>query len=421
MKSHLHAQVVVLGGGFAGLATSLELAEQPGFRREFNVTLVDRNCYHLYHALLYEVATANFNIQEKDLEYLHGGVCIRLKALGELVTKKQIDFMQATVQGIDIQRHVVHCHGAPDISYDQLVIALGSEPNDFGIPGLRDHSLFLNDIPDALAIRERVRELVVGSKGNSPQAQRIVIGGGGFTGVELAGELLMYFRRLEQKGKVKPGKIELWIVEAGSALLSHLGKNVGKVAQARLKNLGAKFQFKKSIVRVDESNIEFADGKKLGYAVLVWTGGIRASTVIGKSGLPITNRGQLVVEPTLRIVGTTNVWAAGDCISFLDPKTKKPIPQAAPLAVDAGRLLGKNIARSLRFLPLENFKPRHSGFVVPIGGKYAIARTKLLNGAGFAPWLLRRYTDFRYFLSIMRFRNALRVFVRGARVYLKND
>ncbi|MBI4093250.1 MAG: NAD(P)/FAD-dependent oxidoreductase [Candidatus Kerfeldbacteria bacterium] len=421
MKAHLRKQVVILGGGFAGLSAALQLANEPGFRRDYNVTLVDKNCYHLYHGLLYEVATAHFEIRPQDIQYLQGGVCIRLKALGELVTKRQIDFMQATVTGIDRQRQRVLCGHEPDFGYDHLVIALGSEPTDYGIAGLREHSVSLRDIPDALAIRDKVRLLIAKSNQSPGTTRQIIVAGGGFTGVEFAGELLEYIRRLVRQRVIAPNAIGVTIVEASDALLKSLGADVSRAAQQRLARLGARFELGAPIARIGNQAVQLPDGRAIPFDLLVWSGGIQANRLLKSFDIPTVGRGQVAVEPTLRVKGSENLWAAGDCVMFIDPATGKPIPQVAPLASDAGRQVAKNVARSINGLPLLPWQPRHFGFVVPVGGKFAIARTRLLHGQGLIAWILRRLIDLNYFMSIMSFRKALRVFIRGARVYLKND
>ncbi|MBI5404949.1 MAG: FAD-dependent oxidoreductase [Candidatus Kerfeldbacteria bacterium] len=417
MKTHLCKQVVILGGGFAGLAAALRLARTPGFRREFNVILIDRNCYHLYHGLLYEVATATYNIRPADLEYLEGGVCIRLKSLGALVTKAQVDFIQAQVTGVDQSRQRILLAGQPEVPYDQLIVALGAEPSFFGIPGMAEHALTLQTIPDALKIRERVASMLA----VTDRSQRIVIGGGGFTGVELAGELMNMLRAEARRQPGRKGSVSLTVVEAGPGLLTPLGVDFGRRAQQRLRSLGVTFEFGQPIIEATLDALKLKDGKSIPFELLIWTGGIAANSLIGHFGIPLAGRGQAAVEASLRVQGRENIWAAGDGAAITDPTTGRLVPQTAPQAVAAGTQVADNLVRSLRGQPLLPFRPAARGFVIPIGGTFALAQRRYGIIGGWLGWLMRKATDWAYFRSIMSFRNAWKVFVRGGRVYLRND
>lgn len=410
---------MIIGGGFAGLAAALRFGRSAGFRRDYNVTLVDQNCYHLYHGLLYEVATADLEIREEDLQYLHGGVCIRLKSLGALVMKSQIDFVQAKVTGLDRNRRAIQLEGQPEIRYDALLIGLGSEPSYFNVPGLREHALTLMTIPDALVIRERLETLLASAKQNQPR--RILIGGGGVTGVELAGEILATIRHREAEGRIDSKSVEVMIVEAGSGVLSSLGPVLSQRAQHRLEQLGARFMFQQPITMADDHQVSLKNGIVITYDLLLWTGGVTGNGLVHSLGLPISGRGQLAVESTLRVQGTDEIWAAGDCAGWIDPASKKTLPLTAPIAIAEGRHAAGNIMRSFRKTSATPFVPDHAGFVIPIGGRFALAKTKFGTFSGWLAWAIRKFVDLNYFSTIMNFRNALKVFLRGARVYLKID
>lgn len=417
-SQHSRQHIVIIGSGFAGLAAALELERLRRSDNRYNVTLIDRNCYHLYHALLYEVATAAMDIRPADLAALQSGVCIRVKALAHILLKKQINAVQGTVSAIDLDRRRIELQDDSPILYDRLIIALGSEMNYFDIPGLAEHSLSLKDLPDALAIHLRLDRLLH-TVLHDRRPVRVVIGGGGVSGVEVAGELKHYANYLSRRHGFDRRLINVNLLEAGPQILGGLGAWAQRQATRRLERLGVTMKLGQPIVKVDERVVHLRDGTRHEHDLLIWCGGIQAHQLLRR--LPIERQGksQAVVDEYLRLPGRPDVAVVGDGAYVVDQSTKRPCPQVAPIAVAEGRLVADNLYRSFRRQPLRRFRPVHAGFVIPIGGLWAIS-TIGVRASGWFGWLMRKREDLNYFLSILTWPDALRVFFQGGKVYLKN-
>ncbi len=417
VKTHQRKSAVIIGGGFAGLAAALELERRRG-GDDFNVTLIDKNCYHLYHALLYEIATASIDITERDLMALQSGVCIRIKALHNIFLKKRIQVLQDAATAIDVARNTIELEQGGRVMYDALIVAVGSQPNDFHIPGLRDHSVSLKELSDALAIHLKIDQLMttVGRRG----AIKIVIGGAGVSGVEVAGELRHYVQRLGRQGRLDPKRFEVHLIEAGPTILSGLSRWTQAQAMKRLRALGVTVHASQPITAVHDHAITFKDGTTHGYHLFVWSGGIQGNKLLTTLGVPLAGKRQIAVTEELSIPGNSEVYVVGDGMFFLDTATSQPVPQIAPAAVAQGRLAATNIIARWRKQPTRAYQPEYPGYVFPIGGRWAIS-TIGLNLTGFLGWLMRKMVDLRYFLSIVNWRNALSIWYRGGRAYLTND
>ncbi len=416
-KTHKRKTILILGAGFAGLAAALTL-EKLRRRDEYNVILVDKNCYHLYHALLYEVATAAIDITEPDLIALQSGVCIRIKALQDIFLKKKINVMQEIITGIDLADNRVKLEQGGEVMYDALIFALGSQSNDFHIPGLAEHSISMKELPDALAIHLKIDALLrrAGAKGRG----KIVIGGGGVSGVEVAGELRHYLLTLARQGRINPTRFEVNLIEAGPTLLPGMTPWVQANTMERLRDLGVTVRVGEPITSVDDQYVRLKDGTTHGYDLFVWSGGIQGHELVTSLGVPLIGKRQVGVTNELSIPGHDNVYVIGDAMFFIDDITKRPVPQVAQVAIGQGRQAARNIVARSRGLAAKPYRPSMLGYVFPVGGRWAIS-TVGFNLKGWPAWVLRKLVDLKYFLSIVSFTNALRVWYRGGRAYLTND
>jgi NADH dehydrogenase len=427
---HLRKHIVIIGGGFAGLAAALELEKLRTQDDHYNVTLIDKNCYHLYHALLYEVATASMDITEKDIEFLQSGVCVRIKALGNILLKKNVEVMQAEVTAVDLIGHKITLADGASIMFDHVIIALGNESNYFNIPGLQENSLTLKDLPDALQIHIQLGKLFkglmsdeAGFAGKEKKTATVVVGGGGVAGVEIAGELRHYATQLSRQHNIDPSLVTVKIMEAGPTIMAGLGDWVQQTATKRLQSLGVEIHTGQPIISVDTQMVKLKDGTSHGFDLLIWAGGIQAHHLLRNLGVTCAgNKFQICAEPTLQLPGGHNhSYVVGDGMYFVDPVTQRPVPQVAPLAVAEGRLAAGNIYRQIHKQPLQTFVPKHGGFEIPIGGRWAISTLGGINLSGGLAWVIRKWVDLRYLMSILNTADAWKVFWRGGRVYLKND
>lgn len=418
-KKHVRQHIVIAGAGFAGLAAALELERLKNVTGyEYNVTLVDRNCYHLYHALLYEVATAEAMVKAAEVEALRRGVCIRIKALDDILLKKNIAVVQDEVTGFDVSRQEVALAHQPPLHFDQLVVALGSVSNDFGIPGLGKHSVALKELSDALNMNMKLQAIL--KRARSGQSVRILVGGGGVSGVETAGELAHYLKRLERQKQFSPGACRVALVEAGPTILAGLGDWAQRVSLRRLAQLGVEVLTGQPITAVEASRLRLKNGRTEPFDILLWSGGIRAHPLLEGLGAPTAGKKQACVLPTLQLPNLDNVFVAGDGAYIVDAHTGRPVPQTAPEAVAQGRQVATNIFRSISRRPLHAYNPRQGGFVFPVGGRWAVSTMWGFRLSGWAGWLVRKYVDLEYFMSILTTRNAVNVFWTGGRIYLRN-
>lgn len=416
-KIHQRKSAVIVGGGFAGLAAALEL-ERRRKGREFNVTLIDKNCYHLYHALLYEIATAAIDITEQDLFALQSGVCVRIKALQNIFLKKRINVLQDVVMAIELASNTVKLEQGGRVMYDALVVAVGSQSNDFHIPGLAARSISVKTLPDALAIHLKIDQLMKSAK---PRGLiKIAIGGGGVAGVEIAGELRHYLLRLGRQGRLDPRRFAVHLFEAGPTILPGLSAWVQGRAMKRLQDLGVIIHRGQPITAVREKTITLKDATVHGYDLLVWSGGIQGHQLLTTLGLPLVGKRQIAVTEELSVPGNPEVYVVGDGLFFFDAATQHPVAQIAPAAVAQGRLAAENIVARWRHQPTRAYRPTHPGYVFPVGGRWAIS-TIGLNLAGFPGWLVRKIIDLEYFMSIVNWRQAVSIWYRGGRAYLTND
>jgi NADH dehydrogenase len=424
MEAH---KIVIIGAGFAGLRTALELEKRCARIKECTITLIDRNAEHLYTPLLYEVSSGGLEeATEQCLGELKSGVCVKFDDYVNIVKKKHIRFRRAEVVGINVEEQSVALKDGERIPYDDLVVAVGVETATYGIPGVAEHALPMKTLADAFRIREKIYRFVSAYKGGKERHLAIIVVGGGATGVEFAAETANFFQRLVEGGVLQWEDFEVRLVEAGSDILMMFPPEVRRLARRRLSSLGVEVMTETKLNEVKPGTVTITgkDGqaRELEADAAVWTAGVKPLGVGKDWGLPTDEKGFIIVDQSFAVEGMKNAYALGDCVALVHPKTKARVPALAQVAVREAGVVAENIARHLeRKLPLRWNPPEKWATVVPMGGKYAIADVGPIRLYGRAGYAVRKAADLMYFLSILPPREGWKLWRTGARVYLNND
>lgn len=424
MEAH---RIVIVGGGFAGLRTALELEKRCARLKDCAITLIDRNPEHLYTPLLYEVSSGELEEPGKTCAgELRSGVCVRFDAYANIVRKKHVRFVRGEVAEIDREGQRVVLAGGDRIPYDDVVVAIGMETATYGVPGVAEHAHAMKTLRDAFVIRERIHRFLDAYKEGKERRISITVAGGGATGVEFAAETANFFRRLAREGILQEADFDIALIEAGPDILMMFPPKVRARARRRLESLGVKVRAETKLKEVREGAIVSTgkDGTDLTSEsdVTVWTAGVRPLAKAKEWGLPVDDRGFIRVDRTFAIDGMKNAYALGDCVAVLHPKTKTKVPALAQVATREAGIVAENIARHLERKALTMWNPPERwATVVPMGGTYAIADLGWTCVCGWLGYSIRKIADLQYFLSILPPGEAWKLWRTGSKVYLKND
>lgn len=433
-------RIVIIGAGVAGwgVARALRRAARDG---DVEVVLIDRRPYHEFPPLLYEVATGAVRGREGDCEQiLASGVCVNLHAYDRVLVPDGVRFIADDVTAIDRRTRRVHLRGGDEIPFDSLVLALGAETAYYGIAGLREHALPLKHTPDALRIRRCILDLVDRAGRGSIGRANVVVGGGGATGVEFAAELAHTLDARVRRGVLRREDYAVTLVEGGSRLLAAFPERLAREALQRLHRLGVRVLLDARVQRVELGRVTviprpLASGEDrsrllcgfdgdtcaLDADCIVWTGGIGYPTLPRDAGFAVDERGRVRVGQDFLVEGERCVFAVGDCAAFLHPRTKQPLPPLASYAVREAPVCARNAMACAAGDVLRQFRPRVMPSVVPLGGRLGAFTYRGWVWIGGFPWYLHSLVALQYFTGAFGAFRGIRIWWRGARVYVQND
>lgn len=349
-------KIVVLGAGYAGLKTMKDLTKSLA-PEEADLVLVNKHNYHYETTWLHEVAAGTINPNQARFMISDVLSPNRVRLIYDEVVEVQKDDQRVILEN-------------GEITYDYLVIALGFESNTFGIKGMEENAFAIVDIDSSREIREHI-ELQF-AKYNSDENRKdsdltILIGGAGFTGIELLGELVEKVPKLCKKYDIDRHKVRIINVEAMPSILPMFDEELVSYATKSLEDRGVEFKLGTAIKECTEAGFVVGDNEELIEAgTVVWTGGVTGSSVLEKSGFEIT-KGKVTVDGDLRAPGHENIFVLGDCAWVMDEAAGRPFPPTAQAAMQHASTCANNIKALIHDEPLEKFNFDDKGTVASLG------------------------------------------------------
>ena len=386
-------RVIVIGGGFGGLAAARVLGG-----KAVDVTVVDRTNHHLFQPLLYQVATATLAAPD---------ITAPIRWLVRHASN--IEVLMAEVERIDAARRVVCLDDGTELAYDYLIVAAGARHSYFGHPDWEAFAPGLKSIDDALEIRRRfllALEMAERAADDAERAAwlRFVIVGGGPTGVELAGMLPTVSRSVRREfHRADPAKVHVILLEGGPRVLPSFPEDLASRAAADLRALGVDVRTGSEVTQADASGVSVG-AERIDARTVLWAAGNAASPLARGLGAPLDRAGRVRVEADLSVPGHPEVFVVGDLAAMVSRGS--PVPGVAPAAMQSGRLAALNVLQSVREQPRTDFHYRNKGELATIGRYRAIAAFGRRHVAGLPAWLLWLFVHIMYLAG---FRNRLSV------------
>lgn len=401
-------RIVVVGMGHGGMTCVQALAREPA-----DVLVVDRNNYHTFQPLLYQVATAGLDVDDVTQPARH---ILRGQA--------NVDFRYATVTGADLDARVLHVDAGLPIPYDVLVLAAGATTATYGVDGVDAHAFPLKSARQALDLRSHVLAQFEAANEDpaliEEGALTVVVVGGGATGVEMSGALTELFHRVLRKDfpALDVSRARVVLVEGGDALMAGYANPLRAYTRRALERRGVEVRLEAQVERVDPAGVTLADGTRIPARTVVWAAGVQAVPLAATLGLETTRGGRIVVGDDLRMPGRPEVFVVGDLAGATDAGGAL-YPQVAQVAIQQGRHVARQIARDRAGLATEPFAYHDLGMMATIGRNAAILQ--LPSGFTLTGWLAWLGWLFVHVLALVGFRNRVSVLLSWVYNYLTYD
>lgn len=398
--------MIVAGAGFGGITCARALKNA-----DVDVLLIDRNNFHLFTPLLYQVASSLLDPAEVA------------RPVRELIRPlKNVDFRQAEISGADLERRLLLTDHGP-LPYDYLVLALGAQTDYFGNESLERSSFGLKELGEGLALRNHVLSRFERSRWAKTAEERralltFVIAGGGPTGVELAGaysELIHLVLRKDYRD-LDLSEVRVVLVEASDHLLGQFSPELRDAAVRSLEKKGVEVRLGSKVSQVTRDSVTLADGESISAGTVVWTAGVRASVVGGALGTELARQGRVIVGPALQVPGHSTAFVIGDLASVIEGGA--PLPMLIPVAMQEAKRVAATIGDMVKRGTPTPFRYHDPGIMATIGRNSAVAQLGRVHLTGFPGWAMWLVV---HLFNVVSFRAKVLVLINWAWEYVFYD
>jgi len=383
--------IVVLGAGYGGIMTTVKLQKSLG-ANEANITLVNKNDYHYQTTWLHEVSAGTVHQDQARV------------AIKDVINPHKVNFVQDKVVEIKPKENKVKLENG-ELDYDYLVIGLGFESATFGIPGLEENALMINDINSSRLIREHLEfNFAEYHKDQNPARLNIVVGGGGFTGIEFVGELANKVPELCKEYDIDKSQVRIINIEGAPTVLPGFDPELVEYAMNSLEARGVEFVTGALLKEAKPDAVVYEkDGKlnEISTLTTVWAAGVKASSIVADSGFE-NNRGKIQVRPDMRAPEYDNVFVIGDCALIMNEESGRPFPPTAQIAIQQSATVAHNVTALVKGKGhLEGFEYKPLGTLASLGHNDAMGvvfgNKKLF---GWKATVMKKMSDNRYLLKL---------------------
>jgi NADH:ubiquinone reductase (H+-translocating) len=386
-------RIVILGAGYAGLRVAMDLAEarRSGDLGEAEVMLVDRYEYHQVITWLHEVAAASVDPETGRVP------------LERLFKEGGLEIIQGAVRGIAPREQRVLLEDGEAISYDRLVVALGSETVWPPIEGLREHALPMRWWDEAMAIREAVLNTFAEAAETEDEAERrrlltIVVAGGGYTGCQLVGEFAHWVPELADQYNLSLLELTLRQIEMTDRLMPGWDENLADRAERILRRKGVQILLNSPLESMNATTMTIEGKSPMPYGVLIWAGGVSAPSLLKESGFATGTQGRAEVDEFLRAKDFPDVYIAGDCALWMNDD--EPLPATASHALRQGEYVARMLRRELQGKGLVRYQPTELGLVVSLGGNDGVGTALGIPLSGITAGILKEGIESWYLSTV---------------------